>query len=96
MRADLIDLGDGREAIVHAVDAAEVQAIKDNCAALRSAGHIGSNDSRLAASVPGWVILDWCNKKGLTWAHFMSDRKAQTRFLDDPDNSAFRIWTGKI
>ena len=96
MRVDLVDIGDGREAVVHAIDASEVKAIMDNCAAMRSAGAIGASDNRLAMSAPGWVILDWCNKKGLTWAKFMRDQKIQNRFLDDPDNSNFRIWTGKI
>lgn len=96
MRTEIIDLGDGRQATVHAVDASEVQAIRDNCAALRGVGHVGSKDMKLAASVSGWIILDWCNKKGVSWGRFMRESDLRVLFLDDPDNADFRIWEGKI
>lgn len=96
MKSDFIDLGNGKEVITHEVSADAVNAVKEHCAALRSAGVTGSNEMRYAATVPGWVILDWCNRKGVEWGRFMRDEALQSLFLDDPDNSAFRIWQGKI
>lgn len=96
MKSDFIDLGNGKEVIIHEVSAEAVNAVKEHCTALRSAGVQGSSEMRYAATVPGWVILDWCNRRGVEWARFMRDEALQKSFLDDPDNSAFRIWQGKI
>lgn len=78
------------------VDKRDLQALADYCAAQRSMGGGNGKDDKLAMSVDGWVINDWCVKRGITFAEFMRDRKIQTRFIEDPDNAAFRIWQGKL
>lgn len=47
-----------------------------------------------AASVPTVVVLDWLKKKGLTLKDFKDE--VPRLFLNDPDNSAFRIWQGRV
>lgn len=78
------------------IDKRTLQAQAEHCKALRSAGVGNGKDEKLAMSVDGWVINDWCVKKGITFAEFMRDRKLQTRFIEDPDNAAFRVWEGRL
>jgi hypothetical protein len=77
-------------------DKRDLDALADHCAAMRAIGAGNGKDDKLAMTVDGWVINDWCVKKGITFAEFMRDRKIQTRFIEDPDNAAFRIWEGKL
>lgn len=77
-------------------DKRDVDAVAEHCAALRSVGAGNGKDDKLAMSAPGWVVNDWCVKKGISFAEFMRDQRLQTRFVEDPDNSAFRIWTGRL
>lgn len=58
------------------------------------AGKNKSKDFYLAASVPQVVIYAWLNKRGLTMKDFKND--VINEFLDDSDNSAFRVWKGKV
>jgi hypothetical protein len=78
------------------VDKRDLDTLADHCAAMRSIGAGNGKDDKLAMSVDGWVINDWCVKKGITFSQFMRDQKMQTRFVEDPDNAAFRIWTGRL
>ena len=93
-----IDRVDGDTVVAfNATAKADVDTVAEHCAALRSAGAVQNKDGdKLAASVPGWVIHDWCTRKGLTFRQFMQDRSLQDRFLMDPDNAAFRVWEGKL
>lgn len=77
-------------------DKRDVDAVAEHCAALRSVGAGNGKDEKLAMSAPGWVVNDWCVKKGISFAEFMRSQKLQTRFVEDPDNAAFRIWTGRL
>jgi len=77
-------------------DKRDVDAVAEHCKALRSAGAGNGKDDKLAMSAPGWVVNDWCVRKGITFAEFMRDQRMQTRFVEDPDNSAFRVWQGRL
>jgi hypothetical protein len=77
-------------------DKRDLDALADHCAALRNVGAGNGKDEKLAMSVDGWVVNDWCVKKGVTFREFMRDRKLQTRFIEDPDNRAFRVWEGRL
>lgn len=96
MKSDIRIVDGEHLALVNEISQAEVQAYKDRAAALRNGGHTGQDDMRLAASVPGFVIADWCNKRGIEWDEFMRNPRMAAAFLDDPDNKAFRIWEGRI
>lgn len=58
------------------------------------AGKNKSKDFYLAASVPQVVVYAWLNKRGLTMKDFKDD--VIDEFLNDSDNSAFRVWKGKV
>lgn len=94
----LIENHDDADKLITAVtaDKRDVQALADYCAGQRAVGAGNGKDEKLAMSVDGWVINDWCVKRGVTFAEFMRDRKLQTRFVEDPDNAAFRIWEGRL
>ena len=77
-------------------DKRDLDLLADHCAAMRAIGAGNRKDEKLAMTVDGWVINDWCVRKGITFAEFMRDQKLQTRFAEDPENAAFRIWQGKL
>jgi hypothetical protein len=77
-------------------DMSRIQIVADYASALRSAGITGGKDDKLAMTVDGAVIYDWCVKQGITWTDFWQDRAIQTRFVEDPDNAAFRVWEGRL
>lgn len=94
----LIENHDDADKLIFAAtaDRRDIQAVADHCAAQRSAGVGSGRDDKLVMTVDGWVINDWCVKRGITFAEFMRDERLQTRFCEDPDNAAFRIWQGKL
>lgn len=96
MEFDIVDVGGDKEAVIHKASASDVRAVADYCAARRSVGDVGSSEMKVAASVPAFVILDWCNKKGIDFATFFRDPKLADQFLGDPENRAFRIWEGRV
>jgi len=58
---------------------------------------VGKNkagDFYLAASVAPVVIYAWLNKRGLKMADFKGS--VIDDFLNDSDNSAFRVWKGRV
>jgi len=81
---------------VQTVERSDLDALARHCADMRHAGTGNRKDEKLAMSVDGWVINDWCVKRGVTFATFMRDQKLQTQFIEDPDNAAFRVWGGKL
>lgn len=78
------------------IDKRDLDTLAKHCADMRAIGAGNGKDEKLAMSVDGWVINDWCVRKGITFAEFMRDRKLQTRFIEDPQNAAFRIWEGRL
>lgn len=59
-------------------------------------GHHGSADVKHAARIPDVVVLDYCNKNGVSFADFMADPVHIKRLVQHPDNSSFRIWKGNF
>jgi hypothetical protein len=47
-------------------------------------------------SADAFTIQQWCDRKGITWAEFFRDKKHAEHFVNDPDNAAFRVHTGRI
>lgn len=81
---------------VHSANHADLKAVADHCAALRSVGATGSKDMKLAASVPGIFIQKYLNDHGVTFAEFMREPKHADRLLADPALAAFRVWEGRV
>lgn len=82
-------------AFVHAVSGDALDTLMTYCREAADVQRPGG-DMKLAASVDTTVIIDWCNKRGVTFNRFMNDQGLQNAFLDDPANAPFRIWKGRI
>jgi hypothetical protein len=67
----------------------------DTCAFLRNTGQTGHKDMPVLAHVPGVVIEDWCIKQKVSFDQFTRDPKLRAQFLNDPDNSLFRVKGGR-
>lgn len=94
-KAWIEDVDDDHVAFVHAVSGSDLDALATYC---KEAGesHKTGGDWKHAASVDGAVIIDWCNKRGLTFGQFMRDEALITQFLNDPQNAVFRVWKGRV
>lgn len=95
MRAWMETVGDEDVALVHGVSGQDLDTLIQY-AKEKSEQHTSGGDMKHVARVEQTVIIDWCNKRGVTWAQFMRDESLQTAFLDDPANAPFRIWKGRI
>lgn len=93
-RAWIEDLGDDGLAFVHRVSGSDIDAVIQY-AHEKGSGKL-SDDMRHAMTVPEAVIIDWCNRHGVTFQRLMTDNSITTKFLNDPDNGCFRPWKGRI
>lgn len=77
---------------------ADVQAILDETAMLRSMGHTVSESGDLhhIGKIPKIIVEKYCNEKGITFRDFITDDTHITRILNDPDYSLFRVWEGRV
>jgi hypothetical protein len=94
-KAWIEDIDDDHVAFVHATSGADLDTLATYCRE-KSSAHKSGGDMKHVASVDGTVILDWCNKRGLTFGQFMRDEAIITQFLDDPTNAIFRVWKGRV
>ena len=58
-------------AAVHEVAVAGLQTVADHCAGLRGVGATGSSDMKHVARVPAFVVQQYINANGITFAEFM-------------------------
>jgi len=87
-----VEDGDG----AHIVRGQLIGPILDVCAELRNSGMHGAKDMRHVASVPNAVIEYYCNVAGISLREFFCNPEHAKRFLNDPDNSGFRVAPGRI
>lgn len=71
-------------------------AIAEYAKARHNEGMHGSSDMRLAASVPFVIVEKYCNDNGITLHEFKVSQEHKKRLLNDPANSHFRIWAGRV
>jgi len=64
--------------------------------AQRVAGDVGSPEMRHAASIPMVLVEAYCNDRGITFDHFMTDPAHIRSMLNDPALAEFRIWRGRV
>lgn len=87
--------GDDALAFMHGISGRDLDTLATYAREAADA-HKASGDMKHVMSVDQTVIIDWCNKRGVSFKQFIRDEALQTRFLDDPDNATFRIWKGRI
>ncbi|MDR3005611.1 MAG: hypothetical protein LBV14_15435 [Acidovorax sp.] len=86
--------GDGQVTIQQVAD---VSAAVEHAKALHNAGaHATGMGDKHVASVPIPVLTEWAAKRGKTFADCMQDKALLRQFLEDPDNSVFRVWKGAL
>jgi hypothetical protein len=74
----------------------DIQKVAEYAKECHNSGIHGTKEDKVVASVHPAVIMAWIEKRGITMHQFMSEPKIAIQFLEDPDNSSFRIWKGKI
>lgn len=62
----------------------------------QNAGEFGSGDMRHAARIPNVIVEAYMNKHGVTFEQVIADPVHMKRIVEDPDNSMFRIWKGRL
>ena len=97
-KTTMYDTGDDEVTLVKEYKMSDIRKVVDHSKAMASAGMTeNSHGDKLVASVHPAVIIAWLNKRGLTMQEFMSGGSDLAKqFLEDSDNSQFRIWRGKI
>ena len=90
--------GDDKAIITTNYDMAEVRRVADYAKGLHNAGMDKALDGgdKLVASVHPAVVHKWCADNGVTFDRLMCDPAIAKRFLEDPNNSQFRVWKGAI
>lgn len=96
MRFRLEEHDDTHDVALHEIDKADADTIAEFCKSAHNAGATGSSEMKHVMRVDGWFIVDWCNKRGVTFAQFMRDESLQMAFMEDPSLSMFRIWKGRV
>lgn len=96
MRFRLEELDARHDVALHEIDRADADTVAEYCKAAHNDGAHGSADMKHVMRVDGFFIVDWCNKRGLTFAQFMRDQSIQKAFMEDPELSMFRIWKGRV
>lgn len=78
---------------------ADLHAVADYCKARQNSdvrGATGDKDMRMLAEIPGIIVQQYCNEKGITFAEFIRNPEHATRMLNDPALSYFRIHRGRV
>lgn len=71
-------------------------AIAEHCKAQHNAGAFGSSEVKHAASIPLILVEKYCNEQGINLHELLNNPAHIRRVVMNPDNSAFRIWKGRI
>jgi hypothetical protein len=61
-----------------------------------NAGEYGSSDMKHAARIPNVIIEQYMNENGVSFAEVLGNPQHMKRIVEDPKNSAFRIWKGRL
>jgi hypothetical protein len=96
MRARIEQVDEHHDAFVYEANMADLKAVAEYCKARQNAGLTGSKDVRALAEIPDFIIQQYCDTNGVTWAEFMRNPEHATRMLNDPALSAFRIHRGRV
>lgn len=85
---------DGKVAIETIVD---VQPALDLAHTFRTVGdHYTPMGDKFLGFVPVEVLAKWARARGVTYARLIGDRELMKRFMNDPENSKFRVAGGRV
>ena len=86
----------GQMVIVHETTVESERAIRDACVENHNAGNFGSKDMRYLGEVTPMMLQRYCDKTGVRWDEAMQNPAHFRRILNDPENSAMRVWKGRL
>lgn len=64
--------------------------------AMHNEGLHGSNDMKLAATIPFVMVEKYCNDNNITFRECMTNSEHMRRIVNDPALAHFRVWPGRI
>ncbi|CAB4126128.1 hypothetical protein UFOVP73_53 [uncultured Caudovirales phage] len=70
--------------------------IAEYCKARQNEGLTGSNEMRLAASIPNVMVEKYCNDNGILFSEWCANPQHIRRMLSDPALAHFRVWKGRV
>lgn len=75
----------------------DVEPVLERAKELHNVGaHTTGMGDKHVASIPVEVLDMWARQRGKTFGDVMRDERLMTEFLQDPDQSAWRVWKGQI
>lgn len=85
---------DESEGVFHRELLQDVEPILDDATRRRNDGEHGSSELRFAGRFPIVLVESWLHNRNLTIKDFKD--QVVRDFLNDSDNSAFRVWPGRV
>jgi hypothetical protein len=89
----IIDFEDGKMILGSVQDCTPIAELAQ---AAHRLGEHGSSEMRHVAKIPAVIVEKYCNDYGITYRDFMQDSAHLRRLVNNPDNSHFRIWPGRV
>jgi hypothetical protein len=86
----------GRMVIVHESTLSAELAVRDACVANHNAGNFGSKEMRYYGEVTPLMLQTYCDKTGVSWDEAFQNPVHFRRILNNPENSAMRVWKGRL
>src|SRR5690349_18336975 len=70
--------------------------IVEQCKEMQAIGAVGSSEMRWAGRIPKAEVEKYLNDNGIDFAEFCQNPVHVKRYLNNPDHSLLRIWTGRL
>jgi hypothetical protein len=94
-RIDVLD--DNNIALVYGTTTDALKEAADHAAAIRNSGYRATRgDMGQVASIPDFVVMDWCIKRGVDYHDFMRTDQWNAEFLNSDHAKPYRTWAGRL
>lgn len=94
-RIDVLD--DDNIAFVYSTTTDALGIAADHAADIRNSGYRATRgDMGQVASIPDYVVMNWCIERGVPWAEFMRTDAWNDEFLNSDHAKPFRTWAGRV
>lgn len=81
---------------MHTIATQDCTPIAERAYAMHKEGMHGSNELKLAATIPNVIIEKYMNERGVSFAEVIGNDFHMRAIVNDPDNKMFRVWPGRI
>jgi hypothetical protein len=94
-RIDVLD--NDNIALVYGTTTDALKEAADHAAAIRNSGYRATRgDMGQVASIPDFVVMDWCIKRGIPFERFMASNEWNDEFLNSEQAKPYRTWAGRL